>query len=110
MFCIYIYQNKVHGTDTDQVKNQNYVKEGEEGALGEHPKYSKVFITEHPLNMQCAGTSWNRPRGSNQFMHVFFHLRNTAFIFSLSFFVLAVRSYFIFLIKLLSLTLTSNSC
>lgn len=84
-------------------------KEGEERALGEQSKYFKVFITAHHHNMKCAGTSWNRPSRSNQFMHVFFHHRNTAFIFSLSFFVLVICSYFILFVKLLSLILTSSS-
>lgn len=87
-------------------QSQNYVKER---VLGEHPKYSKVFITAHHHNMKCAGTSWNRPSRSNQFMHVFFHHKNAAFIFPLSFSVLVMRSYFIPFVKLLSLILTSNS-
>lgn len=84
-------------------------KRGKSPKRGEHPKYSKVFITAHHHNVKCAGTSWSRPSRSNQFMHVFFHHRNTAFIFSLSFFVLVICSYIILSAKLLSLILTSNS-
>lgn len=92
-----------------QSKSKSELRKEEERARGEQSKYFEVFITAHHHNMKCAGTSWNRPSRSNQFMHVLFHHRNTAFIFSLSFFVLVIRSYFILFVKLLSLILTSNS-
>lgn len=109
MSWLCISKNQVQRTDTDQVKIRVKWRKEEERAPGECPKYPKVFITAHHHNMKNAGTSWNKPSRSNQFMHVFFRHRSTALIFALSFFVLVIHSYFKLFVKLLSLILTSNS-